>query len=419
VNRRFFLDMNAFFASVEQQENAALRGKPVIVVPLKVPTTCAIAASYEAKAFGIRTGTSVRTARRLCPELVVIEARPLLYVQYHRALCELLQAYFVSVQVLSIDEMVCGIGRTVQGRPMEEALARQVKRAIKVQLGDQMRCSIGIGPNTFLAKVACERQKPDGLTIYESTDLPEALFTLELTDLPGIAKRMLARLNQHNIRSVRDLYEADVVHLRRAWGSVVGARWYWMLRGSPEMDYGGYLGRPRKSVNCSHVLPPEFRDRYGAHRILLRLCEKALKRLREEALGASNVEVRVDYRHRYDFTTYSWRQRSTKHRHANEESTWLPIVRKLLAGMPFTRFNYQPIRVSITFSGLLAEKDQNLNLFEEEPNKRASVARVVDMLEARGLPIARASFYGLREQAPYRIPFGVPHPPAAASQKRK
>ncbi|HLI49768.1 MAG TPA: hypothetical protein VKV18_13920, partial [Chthonomonas sp.] len=117
MNRRFFLDMNAFFASVEQQENAALRGKPVIVVPLKVPTTCAIAASYEAKAFGIRTGTSVRTARRLCPELVVIEARPLLYVQYHRALCELLQAYFVSVQVLSIDEMVCGIGRTVQGRP--------------------------------------------------------------------------------------------------------------------------------------------------------------------------------------------------------------------------------------------------------------------------------------------------------------
>ena len=91
----------------------------------------------------------MRTARRLCPELVVIEARPLLYVQYHRALCELLQAYFVSVQVLSIDEMVCGIGRTVQGRPMEEALARQVKRAIKVQLGDQMRCSIGIGPNTL------------------------------------------------------------------------------------------------------------------------------------------------------------------------------------------------------------------------------------------------------------------------------
>lgn len=415
MGRRFFLDMNAFFASVEQQENPALRGRPLIVVPLKVPTTCAIAASYEAKAFGIRTGTQVSAARRLCPDLVVVEARPLLYVQYHRALCELLQAYFVSIQVLSIDEMVCGIGRTVVGRTMEEALAHQVKQAIKAHLGAQMRCSIGIGPNTFLAKVACERQKPDGLTIYDSADLPDVLFTLELTDLPGIAKRMLARLNQYHIRSVRDLYEADVVHLRRAWGSVVGVRWYWMLRGSLEVDYGQYVGRPRKSVSCSHVLPPEFRDRCGTVRILLRLCEKALKRLREEALGASCVEIRVDYRHRYDLTTYSWRQRSTKHLHANEESTWLPIVRKLLDRLPPTRFNYQPMQVSIGFSGLLAEKDQNLSLFEAEPTKRACAARVVDMLEAKGLPIARASLYTLREQAPYRIPFGVPpHPPAAS-----
>src|SRR5690242_12814050 len=127
-NRCLFLDMNAFYASVEQQENAQLRGRPVIVVPMaNVATTCAIAASYEAKALGIKTGIKVKAARKLCPELAVVAARPELYLQYHQGIVDVLNANFVGVKVLSVDEMACRVNRLHTGREAEERLANRVK----------------------------------------------------------------------------------------------------------------------------------------------------------------------------------------------------------------------------------------------------------------------------------------------------
>ena len=411
MSRLFFADMNAFFASVEQQERPELRGKPVIVVPYaNVDTTCAIAASYEAKAIGIKTGTGVKTARKVCPDVAVVEARPEVYLQYHTGLLEMLNRHFVDVRPLSVDEMVCRVSRLYATTEAETLLAQRVKADLSKQLGDWMRCSVGIAPNVFLSKVASDCRKPDGLTIWTASDLPAVLFDLQLLDLPGIANRMLARLETHGIRTVRQLYEADHMALRRAWGSVVGARWFWMLRGSQEADYGQFAAQPRKSVGHSHVLPPQFRTREGAKQILLRLFERALKRLREYKLGASVVEIRVDYRHRYDFTDYSWRKRSAKHLHSNLESKWMPTLRRLLDAMAPTRFNYEALRVSITFAGLLQEKDQNLSLFEDT-EASGELARTVDRLNARGSAVGLASLFWLRNQAPKRIAFGAPDVP--------
>lgn len=405
--RCFFADMNSFFASVEQQECPPLRGKPVIVVPMVVETTCAIAASYEAKALGIKTGTGVKTARKACPEIAVVAARPDVYLQYHQGIVDVLNRHFVDVTPLSVDEMAARISRLHPTLEAEAALATRVKSEIRTQLGDWMRCSVGIAPNVFLSKVASDRQKPDGLTIYHSGNLPDALFDLDLLDLPGIANRMLVRLNAQGIRSVRDLWDCDIPRLRRAWGSIVGARWYWMLRGSQEADYGSNVTQPRKSLGHSHVLPPDFRHRTGAQQILLRLFSKALRRLREYRMGASAVEIRVDYVHKNDFSTYSWRRRSSKHIHANTEARWLKVLRPLLDLLPQTRFNYAPLRVSLTFSGLLAEKDQTLSLFDDL-DKETDLARTVDRLNDAGHTVDLASVFWLRDQAPKRIPFGPP-----------
>lgn len=407
-SRCLFIDMNAFYASVEQQERPELRGKPVIVVPLRTESTCAIAVSYEAKRWGVKTGTSVRTARKLCPNVRIVEARPSLYLQYHAAIVEELERLFVRVQVLSVDEMVCRISPFYATREAEMQRAREVKESLYKKLGPMMHCSIGIGPNVFLAKVASEMQKPNGLTVLDADNLPEALFGLSLADLPGIGRRMAARLERHGITSVQTLWEASAHDLRRVWGSVVGERWWLMLRGNQTADYGVEIGGMRKSVGHSHVLPPECRTESGVKAVLLRLFSKAMKRLRSYGLAAGAVQIQVEFWHTRKYTSSFWSRRSTKHIPANDDITWLGIVRPLLAAIPTPEPGYQPLCVGITFTDLIACRDVNLSLFEDRM-QRARLCAAVDMLDARSeRGIDLASTYGLRHLAPRRIPFGQP-----------
>ena len=240
MERILFVDMNSFFASVEQVEDSSLQGKPVIVAPLMADSTVALAASYEAKAFGIKTGTSLRDAKRLCPHLQIVLARPTLYREYHQRILEALRRYFVSIKVLSVDEMACRIGRFYGTPEREIGLARAVKADLFGTLG--LRSSVGIAPNVFLAKVAGDMMKPDGLTVLDEGNLPDALFRLELRDLPGIGAKMHARLLRGGIASVRELCTATPMELRKAWGGVNGERWWHMLRGSQVADYGGGWG---------------------------------------------------------------------------------------------------------------------------------------------------------------------------------
>ena len=305
--RTLFADMNAFFASCEQQERPELRGKPVIVAPVAAETTCALAVSYEAKAYGIKTGTAVHAARKLCPDLVVVGARPQVYLDYSAKIVEALNAHFVEVKPLSVDEMACTISSYYSTPEDEIRLAKLVKKTIAERIGDYARCSIGIADNVFLAKVASDMHKPNGLTQLNESNMPGMLFKLHLIDLPGIGPRMLLRLERKGITTVEQLWNSSRGELGRAWGSVVGERWWYMLRGSPIADYGTDDHSINKTVGHSHIFPPAFRHRQGAQDIMLRLFSKAMHRLRRYGQIASNVEMDITYRHEVDFTTYSWR----------------------------------------------------------------------------------------------------------------
>ena len=400
----FFVDMNSFFASVEQQERKELRGRPIIVAPLLADSTCAIAASSEAKALGIGTGTPVRKAKLICPEIRVIEARPRVYLDYHAAILEELNGIFTSVKALSVDEMACGVGRNYRGR--ERELCLLVKARFRSRLGEMMRCSTGVAPNVFLAKVAAETQKPDGLTIFEEADLPGKLFDLHLLDLPGIGPRMAARLERSGIRTVEQLYAASAAELRMAWGSVVGARWWYMLRGSLEADYGAYLPEVRKSVGHSHVLPPEFRTTEGAKAILMRLFSKALERLRKYGQLAGSVQVQALYRGDRSGDTYSWRAARRKCVPANDGVTWLKSVRPLVDGLPAPRLGFHLKWVGITFTDLLLKQDLNLSLFTEDEAK-VNLGATLDAINAKCAgKVGMGDGYLLREEAPVRIAFG-------------
>ena len=175
--RTFFVDFNSYFASVEQQVNPALRGKPVGVVPMMAETTCCIAASYEAKRFGVKTGTMVREARRLCPGIIFIEAQHAIYVRYHHLAVAAVDRIVPVRQVMSIDEMECELPTRWRTREQATRIAAAVKKEILSTVGDQLHTSIGVAPNTLLGKLASDMQKPNGLVILEAQNLPHGLFT--------------------------------------------------------------------------------------------------------------------------------------------------------------------------------------------------------------------------------------------------
>lgn len=405
--RWLFLDMNAFFASVEQQEDPLLRGKPVIVAPVITDSTVAIAASYEAKAFGIRTGTSVREAKERCPHLIIVEGHHDKYREYHHKIVEVVRSLFATIKVLSVDEMACRLSPLMRGT--EEEIGRRVKAELHDRAGDWLTCSIGVAPNIFLAKVASETQKPDGLTIWRDEDLPHAAFCLGLRDLPGIGAKMHARLEARGIRTVEELYRASADELWRVTGSVVGKRWYQMLRGSQETDYGMVEPEERKTVGHSHVLPPQLRSEDGPERVLLRLLSKALKRLRAYNQAAGSVFLYVKYQQRDEFgyRRYAWKSFSSKHRPADDDVTWIKIVRGLLRQMPPPKPGHLPMQVGITFTDLVLRSNLMPSLFDNAERLHA-LAKTVDELNERfGYRVDVSSVYWLKDRAPDRISFGT------------
>ena len=272
-----FIDMNSYFASVEQQLDPALRGRPVAVAPVDAETTSCIAASYEAKRFGVRTGTRIADARRMCPGLVVVPGRPKVYVQVHHQIVRAVESVLPVAKVLSIDEMVCRLmGDHLKVKTAVE-VGQRSKRAIRDRAGEWMRCSVGIAPNGLLAKVAADMQKPDGLTVLRREDLPGRLYDLKVGDFPGIGPKMDRRLQTAGVADVRELLACSAEQLARVWGSrLVGEAWYRRLRGEDVPDGPTQT----RSVGHSRVLDPLSRNDRDARGILVRLVHKAAARLR-------------------------------------------------------------------------------------------------------------------------------------------
>ena len=290
--RSLIVDFNSFFASCEQQERPELRGRPVGVAPVLAETSCCIAASYDARRRGVQVGTRVDEARRLCPGIAIVEARPALYIQYHRRLIEVIESCLHVTEVLSVDEVACELTATFAPREKAVARARRIKAAIAREVGACLTCSIGIAANPFLAKVASDMQKPDGLVVLEDADVPQRLLGLEIGDFVGIGKNMERRLRARGIDTVRKLYAATRAELRGIWGGVEGERMHARLRGE-DVPLPAHR---HQTIGHSHVLPPELRNEASALAVLHRLLQKAAMRLRHLGLYAGGLHVAVRHR---------------------------------------------------------------------------------------------------------------------------
>lgn len=284
------IDLNSCFATVEQQARPLLRGRPVAIANRRTDNTSLITASYEAKALGVKLGMKVYEARRLAPDLVVLESDPPKYRYVYHKLMDIMKRYSARVTMKSIDEGVVDFHQataTMQQRDLAE-IGHEMKQALKEEVGCWMRCNVGIGTNRFLAKTAAGLHKPDGLDVITHDNLRATLGGMKLTDLTGIAGRNEARLNKVGIYTPLEFLDADPVTLRKiVFKSIVGEQWHQRLRGW-EVDDVTY---DIKTVGRQYVLESRQLSRAEILQRLHHLCESVGYRMRSQQKVARGVFV--------------------------------------------------------------------------------------------------------------------------------
>ena len=385
--------MNSFFASVEQQLRPELRGCPVGVVPVLADSSCCIAASYEAKSRGIRTGTRISEARERCPGIRLVQARPAEYVKIHEQIVDAVNSVLPVHKVYSIDEMACLLSGSQRQPERAIALGRQAKQVIQQRVGDQLRSSVGIASNRFLAKTASNLQKPDGLTMIMRDDMPEILFSLQLDDLTGIGRGMLSRLNRQGIDTIEQLYALSSERLRKIWGGIAGEWWWYALHGYdlPEQESN------RRTVGHSHVLSPAYRTQQGARSVMVKLIHKSAARLRKLGYFAGEISITLAYPGRD-----SWHDRRVIEPCQDTQG-----MLKVFDGMWKQRpAMVAPLSVGVTLGRLVSESAMSLPLFPED-RRRQDLGRLMDQINMKFGPqsIYTATMQDAADTAPMRISF--------------
>jgi DNA polymerase-4 len=409
-----FVDMNSYFASVEQEVRPELRGRPVGIVPMMADTTCCIAASYEAKAHGVKTGTMVGDAKRMCPDLVLVEARHEIYVDYHHRIVEAVESCLPVSAVLSIDEMACRLmGRE---RPLLAAmeLGRRVKTRILEKVGPMLRSSVGLATNRYLAKVASDMEKPDGLVALPKDLLPEALRQLTLRNLPGIGARTEQRLNEKGIHTMDELLALNCEQAGELWGSVWGERlWHWLQGEDFDMAETEHL----KSLSHQHVLAPEMRTPQKAWAVAHKLLHKAAMRLRAGGLWTSSIGLAIGFAvprgehtpvSRFGAPTRGWKG-ELRLSECQDNQTLIAALSRLWASRPAGPQFEQPYFIGVHLNGLVPDRLHTLNLFDglEDEQSRTRLQEAMDALNNKyGLStLAPATMLTALKAAPTRIAF--------------
>lgn len=302
--RYLFIDFNAFFAAAAQHDEPELFGRPVVITPHDSDYSGAIAASYEARPFGIKRGTRIREAREMCPDLAVRPARHDRYVVLHKQLMGAIETVLPCDKVYSVDEAAFRLSpREATAAPAIKT-AEAVKQAITEQVGPAFRSSIGLAQTRLLGKLAAEMHKPDGLTVLAPADLPGKLLHLPLGDIPGIGSGMQRRLEKNGIFDFRALWNLQPKRARAIWNSVQGERFWYALHGYEVEE------PPTKTMMFGHsrVLTKGYRSPEKARAVSRALLLKAAARLRMAGLlatrlhlnakrapqGASDVEISFD-----------------------------------------------------------------------------------------------------------------------------
>jgi len=389
------IDLNSCFATIEQQANPLLRGKPIAVAAYATDYGCIIAPSVEAKRLGVKVGMRVKDGKLVYPDLVILPPDPNKYRNIHLALRKLISQYSNNFEPKSIDEFVVNLeGYPAFAKGMHN-VAAQIKKRIKSEIGEAITVSVGIGPNRFLAKLACGLHKPDGLDEINKDNFLRIYSRLKLTDLCGIKAKNSLRLNSMGIYSVLDFYNSPLAKLKAAFHSILGYYWFLRLRGW-EIDDVVFA---RRSYGNSYAFPKPFKTPEEIAPILSKLVQKMGFRLRKAGYKASGVHLAISFRN----GTF-WHQAKTSKRPLYTSVEIYKDAFRLFVSCPYRK----PVRdMSVSVFGLIKRDFSQLDLFEDVPKKEA-LAQSQDAINERwgSFVIAPARMLSSSEFVPDRIAFG-------------
>jgi DNA polymerase-4 len=393
-----FLDMNAYFASIEQQIHPQFRKKPLVVTPTPCPTGCIVTASYEARSYGIKTGMTIREAQSLYPKIIIRSSDTFLYLKFHQKLLEIIKNITPFYYVKSIDELAIKLTPQDQNYQKSINFALKIKYFIKKYLGDHIRCSIGIAPNIFLAKMAAESKKPDGLTVLKKSNLKKFFSKLQLTDLCGIAHRMANNLQIININSPLDFFSTDIQKLKSQLGKI-GEYWYLNLHGYDTKQTTIHI--PAKTVSQSHVLEPKLRNWDSAWSVCEKLIFKAARRLR------SNKQITKKILLKTNFTGGNKYKNWIKISPTNDSFTLTKYIKLIWKLIP--KYTNIPLKINISFFDLSPSNPRQNKLFYDN-KKHQSLSDSIDKINHRFShnTIYPANTLQAQDSAPDRISFGQP-----------
>ena len=365
------IDMNAFFASVEQSANPDLQGKPIAVVGGHGRTVITTS-SYEARAKGVKTGMAIWEGKRACPELIIVVGDNKKYTHTSSGINGIFRDYTPEVEAFSIDESWLDVTRSLSIFGSAENIAYLIKARIRHLFG--ITCSIGIAPNKLLAKLASDMQKPDGLTIIAPDNISGILEYMPIKELCGIGKKMQRHLNMMSIYTCGELGRCDEARLTRKFG-IVGRRLKQMGQGVdhspvvPFADEGDV-----KSVGHSRTLERDIADPAEIRRFLLQLSEMVGSRARRYHVGGRTIHLYVRYA---DFFS-SWGKQTTLKSYINLSDE---IYRAALGILDTVELE-QPVRlIGISLSNLKHQAEQ-LPLFENE-RKKLFATQAMDSINER------------------------------------
>jgi len=360
------LDMNAFFASVEQAANPELRGKPIAVIGSS-KRTIITTASYEARAFGVKTGMNTWQAKQKCPHIIFVVGDNSKYTYTSTQIFRMMQQYTPLVEVFSIDEAFLDLTGSLAIFGSAERVASLLKAEIRNTFG--ITCSIGVAPNKLLAKLASDMQKPDGLTIINPEDISRVLDRVPAHDLCGVGGKTAKQLAMFGIRTCGDLGRFPVDILRRKFG-VVGVRLSEMGRGiddSPVIPAED--AEEVKTVGHSMTLERDVEARKDILKYLLQLSEMVGRRARRYNVWGKTVTLSIRYA---DFDTWVGKQESLRDYINQSEDIYKAAVH-IMDSLVLL----QPVRLlGVRLSNLRYESNQ-LPLFEQD-RKKTQLANAMD-----------------------------------------
>ncbi len=389
------IDLNSCFATIEQQANPKLRGKPIAVAAYTTPSGCIVAPSIEAKRLGIKVGMRVKDGKMLCPDLIVISPDPEKYRNVHLSFKNLFLSYTDKVTPKSIDEFILDI----EGYPSYSKgiinVGKEIKQRIKEEIGEWLTVSVGIAPNRFLAKTAAGLHKPDGLDVIDKNNYQDVYAKLQLMDLCGIKAQNSIRLSNFDIYTVSDFYNAPTWKLRAAFKSVIGFYWYLRIHGweIDDVDFG------RKSFGNSYALPKPLVTPQELAPLLRKLVEKTGVRMRKANFWAKGVHFAVMYR-----DGSFWHRGITIPDYIFDSRDIYEIAFNLLLASPYRK----PVRdLAVSCFHLIEATNTQMSLLTDLTKKQNLVSAIDKINEKWGdFVITPALMLGMQDIIIDRVSFG-------------